>query len=183
MSNTFVKKYTNMDNEPFFLGDWIPKTDPEILEEELAGQLLEAINLSDLQQIKILIEQGVNVNFQSDEYDLAIVAAVESGNLEIITALIRSGSDVNATSDSGMRVIDIAIRRNCLEMVKLLVESGADIHSIDEGRETALYRAAWEQKQEIYDYLYPLYLDNEYRQWLEKVRPIALPPRFTIENR
>jgi ankyrin repeat protein len=175
MSNTFVKKSTNTDNEPFFLGDWIPEPDPEILEEELAGQLLKAIDLSDLQQTQILVEQCVNVNFHSDEYDLAIVAAVESGNLEIVTALIHSGSDVNATSDSGMRVIDIAIRRGYLEMVKLLVESGADIHSIDEGGETALYRAAWQQKQEIYDYLYPLYPDNEYRQWLEKVRPIVLP--------
>ena len=158
-----------IDDEPFFLSDWIPPPCPEILEEELAEQLIRAIHSSDIQKIQTLIAQGVNLQFQSDEYDLPIIEAVQLSNTAIIKMLILAGADVNSTSESGVAIIAMAIRRGCLDTVKLLVESGADIHSIDDVEETALYHAAWQQKQEIYDYLYPLYPDDEYRQWLENV--------------
>jgi ankyrin repeat protein len=162
-----------MNDEPLFLGNWITQPCPEMLEEELAEKLLQAIHSSDLKQVQSLIAQGINLQFQSDNHDLPIVEAVQVGNIEIIKVLILTGSDANSTSDSGVTIIDMAIRGGCLDTVKLLVESGADIHSIDEGGETALYHAAWCQKQEIYDYLYPYYLDDEYRQWLEKIRLIS----------
>lgn len=109
-------------------------------------QLVQAAMDNDLAVVKILIEKGVNTNYQSDGRSALMVAAIR-GNTEICKLLIANGANINLRSNiqegqfAGESALMGAARRGNLEICKLLLEHGADVNQLDNYGRTALQEA------------------------------------------
>jgi uncharacterized protein len=99
--------------------------------------------------------------------------------LEVFTSLIDNGLlDINEKDEDGETILMHIVWTGNINYVGLLVEAGADVNVIDEGYDFALYIAARQGWQEVYNYLAPLTSPE-----LVKVAAIALPKGLTYRQR
>lgn len=84
-------------------------------------------NPYDIGYIKLLIEQGVNINAK-DNIGTPLYHAVKGKHMDIAELLIANGVDVNIKARNGMTPLYEASRCNYLPMVKLLIANGADVN-------------------------------------------------------
>ena len=127
--------------------------------------LIVAVVLNKVDIVRLLIDNGANVNIRSDEnltpiiytdnYEIAQLlidnganvnaidndgqtALMQTENLEVAQLLIDNGADINKQDNEDQTAIFINVRDNNIQMVKLLIDNGADIHIRDEDNETSL---------------------------------------------
>jgi len=105
------------------VGEWKTETRP-------AEQMLSTIRL--------LLQQGVNVNAVSDEGRTALYLACTSQQLEVVQILLEAGADVNHTSKKHYPLIAACGTRN-VEIINLLVSAGADVTCSNSSKETCLH--------------------------------------------
>ena len=79
-----------------------------------------------LPTIKLLLQQGVNVNDISDEGDTVLYHACKSQQLELVQVLLEAGADVNLLSNGLHPLIAVCDFGNA-ELISLLVKAGADV--------------------------------------------------------
>ena len=96
--------------------------------------------------IKFLIENGADVNFQTEDgwtsYGwTALMSAVEQGNIEISKLLIENGADVNLQNENGWSALKYAIKQRNIEISKLLIDNGADVNLQNSNGNTILMEA------------------------------------------
>lgn len=117
--------------------------------------LTKAILANDLETVKRLINQGVELNFSYDTTPLALAASL--GNLEIVQLLIEGGANINLQmEDEGDTALMVASLYGHYEVVKRLVEAGADVNIQDCYGAKAVGMAANNAHEDIYNYLAPL---------------------------
>lgn len=128
-----------------------------ISEHILEKQLFNAISRQNLNKVKVLVEQGANVNARKirrhelkdcHNYidtcgETPLYYAVDVKDIELIKFLISHGADVNA--QVGTYGDPILFHRN-YEVSKLLIESGADVNIKSNLKRTALYTAVYNGK-------------------------------------
>jgi hypothetical protein len=108
-----------------------------------------AIINNNIEQIRELIIDGLDVNKPIiDEYT-PIFIAVDKGRLEIVKELIGAGADINKLFDNAFTVLNIAIERGYIEIVKALIDAGADINIIYPDNLTPLSIAVEYKRLEI----------------------------------
>ncbi len=106
------------------------------------NELVMAINSDDIDDVKRLINQGVNINATIEDSNIDITGtplhfAVEKKNKEIIKLLISKGSNINALDSFSMTPLIAAVSRHSsnpqqdYEIVQLLIARGADINATD----------------------------------------------------
>ncbi|MBQ2621753.1 MAG: ankyrin repeat domain-containing protein [Thermoguttaceae bacterium] len=102
------------------------------LKKNGADALFQAALLGNLELVKWLVEQGVDVNSVFPDHKTALHFAARGGNLDLALWLIEQGVDVNAEADGGEAALTLAcdcdkivFDKNSLKMVQLLVEHGA----------------------------------------------------------
>ena len=96
--------------------------------------LMEAVIHQDIEQVKKLIEEDVNVNAQDRHGNTALMYAVNMENLEIIKLLINNRADVTIqrTNDGWTPLMEATgIYNNKIEIMQLLIDSGANINVQD----------------------------------------------------
>lgn len=125
--------------------------------------LMYAAIYSNAEIVKLLIEQGADVNAKTPTGTTALMLAV--GDLEKVRLLLKKGADVNARSVTGRTPLLIAASRTGAgEVVKLLLAHGADANAKDElqgiplipaggGGSTALIEAAKIRDGKALEYL------------------------------
>jgi uncharacterized protein len=93
----------------------------------------------DLELVKLLIENGVDVN-QTDENDYSALHKMKIYKFpDIAKLLINNGANVNNVSTFGKSIlIDAVIGLGCSSELELLIERGADVHFVDKKGKTAL---------------------------------------------
>ena len=92
--------------------------------------LIRAVEESRVDIVRLLIEQGVDVN-ATDEFDEGpLHSAVNTGNLDIARLLLDHDADVDAESSSGFTPLNYAVD-NSLDVARLLIERGANTDVID----------------------------------------------------
>ncbi len=90
--------------------------------------LHQAAANGEIEQVKLLISEGVEVNVKNNEGLTPLHYAAREGHKEIVELLLAHGADVNIGGVWYNRTAaEFAMRRNHTEIVQLLVSKGADI--------------------------------------------------------
>ena len=92
--------------------------------------------------IKLLIDNGANINIKDSKSQTPLHHAVSQGSLEIVKLLIKSGADISSKTINGQTPLHFAVSQGSLEIVKLLIESGANISLTNNYGQTPLHIAA-----------------------------------------
>ena len=110
----------------------------EIVKDFLAGgmdvdasvdgtALIAAAASKNLDMVKLLVENGANVN-ETNYLGTALTTAVYVSNFDIANYLIANGADVNLPGGDGTNAIVIASKNGEGEMIELLVKNGANVN-------------------------------------------------------
>lgn len=118
----------------------------------LTGQeqaLMDAAQSGDLETLKALIAQNVNVDVQDDDDDsTALICAAYLGQIDVIKLLIGCGADLNIQNKWGNTALVLAAASGHVECVKLLIDAGADLDIKNNSERTALGEAVSGRRNE-----------------------------------
>ena len=111
----------------------------------------------DIENIKFLVSEGIDVNAKNDGGYAALHLAVHSenaGNAEVVKFLVSEGADVNAKNNDGMTPLHIVIiSKGSIEFVTILISNGADVNAKNNDGMTPLHYAAFGGNVEIAKFL------------------------------
>lgn len=137
--------------------------------------LLTAVSKQNISITERLINAGANVNCSDESRATPLISAIETENLGMTALLLQSGALVNTKiHDSGFEETPLmaAARTGNLRIVKLLIQFGASVNDICYVPPiTALYVAAEQGHQEVFDYLLPLTTDSQQHEYARKKLP------------
>ena len=121
--------------------------------------LIIAAGKGDVDVVKVLLEESVNLNIENDGYT-ALHKAVANKKLEVVKELLEKGALQKNTVENGHTPLHTAVQRRFLEGVQLLVENKKDEpvltkKSNDDKKETAFQLAVrlGEKHKEIVEFL------------------------------
>ncbi|QGR53605.1 ankyrin repeat-containing protein [Moumouvirus maliensis] len=113
--------------------------------------------------IKILINKGVELDYDTHMTPLITASSYSKGNNKIVKLLLKSGANINYYNSSACHALMYACRyagtTSHISTVKLLLDSGADINSIDYKGQTALMYASKYSHISSHDDVISLLLD------------------------
>jgi ankyrin repeat protein len=114
------------------------KIDPErekVLKEkeERKNKLALVIHAENcnLEKVKQLLSEGVNINCYDDFRMTPLHKSAEKGCLEVAEYLLENGAEVDSRDFVFQTPLFLAVEKNHLEMAKLLIKNGADINTYD----------------------------------------------------
>ena len=127
---------------------------PNVMKEKPLSRVARE---NDLESVKILVENGADVNAASIIGWTALKWAAQLGNLDMVNYLISKGANVNEAGAIGTPLY-YASEYDNLPVIKSLVEAGAEINiripfEYKRGGYTPLHRATEEGHLEIANYL------------------------------
>ena len=93
------------------------------------------------EQVKFLLEIGVDINCQNCNGDTAFNKACEQGHIEIAQVLLRKGYDINTKNKNGRTALILSIMTNKMIVTEFLVDNGANVNIQDQWGYTALFFA------------------------------------------
>jgi putative CocE/NonD family hydrolase len=159
---------------------WVPNSieEGEQEAEKQTHPLHQAAADGDIDQVKLLIAEGADINAEDEEKKTPLWYAVDSDNMEVVQLLVEAGTDVNAGSwpplcqavdenntaiaeylidhgadinvPSGWTPLQQAPLYSSIEMVELLIEAGADVNA---GPRTALHSATRRARKDMTELL------------------------------
>ena len=110
-----------------------------------AGAIHDAAKSGDLDQIQLLIVQGVDANEKAGRDETPLIIASLAGNGEIVNYLLQRGADINARSASGLTALHAAAYAGHTKIVSLLVAKGAAVNDASNRFETTALHLASEE--------------------------------------
>ena len=127
----------------------------ESIRKELGKELVNKCSnpSCNVDDVKVLIEQGALDNKKDDSGEIALIGASRNGYKDIVKIIIEKGANVNAKNKDGRTALMMASSEGYKEIVELLIEEGADINARDNGGWTALMRASMGGYKEIAELL------------------------------
>jgi hypothetical protein len=81
-----------------------------------------------LEMVRLLLDNGANVNLTTGQHGPPMTAASEAGNDRIIRLLLKNGADVNAWSGRFGYALHAALAKKKEKIARLLIENGADVN-------------------------------------------------------
>ncbi len=115
--------------------------------------LFSALDQGNLETIRRLVDQGVDIHSRSRGGWTPLMYASLSGNLEIARFLLEQGVDVNAYDEEGWTALMLATGQGYLDLVYLLMEQGANVNAQNQESLTALMIAAEQNNLDIARFL------------------------------
>lgn len=119
-------------------------------------EFLSAVAMRDLNAVKKLLDQNVNINTRDERNNTALILAARGGYLDIVSLLLDKKADVEAkygktklALESGNTALMFAAYGGQDEIVKALLANGADINAKNNFDNTALLLAAYRGQTEI----------------------------------
>ena len=104
--------------------------------------LIEAVQQGDLARVRILLDQGAEVDVPEIDGTTALHWAVHRDEGDIAALLIRAGADATAANRYGVAPISLASLNGSAPMLARLLAAGADANRSQPEGETALMTAA-----------------------------------------
>ena len=99
--------------------------------------------------VKLLIDNGADLNHKSNHGDTALMYAARDGHTDVVKFLIDNGVDLNHKNNGGVTALIYAARKEHTEVVKLLIDNGADLNHKNNFGGTALIYAAYKGDTEL----------------------------------
>jgi ankyrin repeat protein/beta-lactamase regulating signal transducer with metallopeptidase domain len=90
--------------------------------------LLEAVKKDDIEQVKLLIAEGADVNGRAQNWESVLNHAVKTRNKDLVALLIDKGADIDARGYWGNAPLHLAAYHDTKDMTELLIEKGADVN-------------------------------------------------------
>jgi len=113
-------------------------------------QLLEAALQGQVKTFKFLLDHGVDVNYQDEQYGAtALHTSSQGGKEDIVKILLKRGADVNLKSKEGNAPLMAAAFNHHESVVKILLEAGAEVNAQNQADDTALSLAREERQEGI----------------------------------
>jgi pectate lyase len=105
--------------------------------------LHEAAAIGDLEQVKLLLSKGAEINLRERPMWTPLHRAVTNGQKDIIAFLLAKGADVDARNSwPGGTALHYAVEKGHKEIAVLLIENGADVNAQQMNGDTPLQFAA-----------------------------------------
>jgi len=111
--------------------------------------------------VKLLLEQGADVNAQKNNGSSSLFVASANGHLHVIKFLLEQGADINALGFENSTALGHACLFAHLDVVRLLISRGADVNSgyppivmacgglDEEGQKDVNMVGFWDRKYEV----------------------------------
>ena len=112
-----------------------------------AAPIHDAAKSGDLDQVQLLVVQGVDVNEKAIRDETPLIIASLAGKGEIVNYLLQRGADINARSASGLTALHAAAYAGHTEIVSLLIAKGASVNDVSNRFETTPLHLASEENQ------------------------------------
>jgi ankyrin repeat protein/serine/threonine protein kinase/Flp pilus assembly protein TadD len=111
-------------------GVYIDVRAPQTLDKVSEGStpLITSAFRGHIATVKLLIDNGADVNAKSSRGSTALIAAATKGHTEIVSVLLNRGANVNARTEFGTTALIAAAYRGHTDSVKLLLESGSNVN-------------------------------------------------------
>lgn len=109
--------------------------------EDPAEILFKAVRNWDLEGVKQLLDSGVDVNIEDENYETALLHAAYTGNVRMIKLLLDRGAKINHMNGDIETALHISINRGHKIIVELLLERGANVNTEDYYSKTAVNNA------------------------------------------
>jgi len=105
-------------------------------------RLIRAVRNKDVQSVRALVQQHVDLNAAQGDGSTALHWAAHVDDLAIADLLLRSGARVNTTNDEGVTPLHLACINRSAAMVDRLLAAGADANAALLNGETVLMTCA-----------------------------------------
>lgn len=98
-----------------------------ILNQDDAPPLFFATILKNTELMSLLIENGADVNFKSENCKgyFPLIFAIDNNNEDVVELLLSRGADINAKNENGCTALHFAIDQRLEKIIKLLLKEGA----------------------------------------------------------
>ena len=106
-----------------------------------AESIHSAAQKGEMEKIKLLIQQGVDVNARDYEGNTPLYFAVDTGKIATMQLLIKSNANVHAINHKGMTPLHLAALRGNKDAVELLINRNANVHATNNMGNTPLHLA------------------------------------------
>lgn len=131
--------YINKDGKSVLLSAALNNRNSDVLKQVVdSGAMVDDVlfmgliaNRANVGAIKVLIDQGINVNYQDQEgFTPLLIAIIEAFSVETVQALIDAGADVNAAYKDGITPLMIAAQRQDDSLaIRLIKNAGKTVDS------------------------------------------------------
>ena len=125
----------------------------ETKDKENNTALILASKFGYIEVVKILIENGANINAKNNDNSTALIEA-SSFYYETVKILIENGADINSKDNGGTTALMNASTEDDYinyEICKLLIENGANVNDKDlQGANALIYGSTFYRKQSGY---------------------------------
>jgi hypothetical protein len=121
-----------------------PWEEPEITKslDEVACPLYYASLAGLVESVRLLLENGADVNAQGGRYANALYAASARGHDQVVQRLLDKGADVNAQGGTCSNALQAASARGHDKVVQRLLDKGANVNAYGGWYGNALYAAS-----------------------------------------
>lgn len=102
-------------------------------------QLFRAARAGDEDELKLLLEKGVDIEMINSNGDTVLQVAADVGERGIMELLIANGANIEVVNREGKTILHVAAIRGNTDTIKLLIEKGANMNTKDNNGYTALH--------------------------------------------
>lgn len=125
--------------------------DMDAIMKDCRTALLLASVRGHTESVRVLLEEGVKVNWETERGGTALMWAAGSreNTVDTVKVLLQAGANVNARTGDGRMALMDAARQGNIEIVLVLLDNGAEVNAVNMEGRTALMEASAGDHKEI----------------------------------